>query len=129
AARAGAAVFLTVPGDVPCATAAEVRALAAAAAGPPAAAFAPSRSRRGTNGAALAPPDAMPLTFGEPSFDNHLAAARARSLVPRIVELHGLGLDVDDPDDLRALLAEGGGTESGRLVAGWDLPARLRAPA
>jgi 2-phospho-L-lactate guanylyltransferase (CobY/MobA/RfbA family) len=81
--------------------------------------FTPSRSGLGTNGVLLRPPAVMPLTFGEPSFDNHLAAARALRLAPRVVRLPGLGLDVDDPDDLSALLATGGHTESARLVAGW----------
>ena len=118
AARRGARVFLTVPGDVPCVTAAEIRELAAAAReGVPA--FAPSRSALGTNGAALTPPDAMPLTFGEPSFQNHLDAARARGLEPRVLILRGLGLDIDAPEDLAALVAEGSATESGRLLASW----------
>jgi hypothetical protein len=34
---------------------------------------------------------------------------------------------VDGPADIRALRAEGGGTESGRLVAGWALDQRLLA--
>src|SRR5438552_1722957 len=93
AARRGARVFLTVPGDVPCVSADEIRALAAAVAdGAPA--FAPSRSGFGTNGVALTPPDTMPLKFGEPSFQNHLAAARALGLEPRVTVLPGLALDV-----------------------------------
>lgn len=128
AARAGAAAFLTIPGDVPCITAAEVRTLLSALPPPPAAVFTPSRSGLGTNGVLLAPPAVMPLTFGEPSFDNHLAAARARRLAPRIVPLPGLGLDVDDPDDLAALLASGAHTESARLVAGWRVVERAAAP-
>src|SRR5256886_1563615 len=64
AARRGARVFLTVPGDVPCVTADEIRALAAAGAdGAPA--FAPSRSGFGTNGVALPPPDPRPLKLGQ----------------------------------------------------------------
>ena len=125
AARAGAAVFVTIPGDVPCVTAGEVRALAAAAADAPAV-FVPSHSGQGTNGVALAPPQVMPLRFGEPSFDNHLAAARARGLAPRTLVLPGLALDVDAPEDLRALVAAGAHTESGRLVAAWALDERLR---
>lgn len=117
----GVHVFATVPGDVPCVTPDEIRALVAAAAAAPAAVFVPSRSGLGTNGAALAPPAVMPLTFGEPSFENHLAEARRRGLAPRVLALPHLGLDVDGPDDLRALAAEGGDTESGRLVAGWGL--------
>jgi 2-phospho-L-lactate guanylyltransferase len=118
ASRRGVQVFLTVPGDVPCVTPGEIVALAGAAA-PGAPAFAPSRSGLGTNGVALAPPDAMPLTFGEPSFANHLATARRRGLVPRVLTLPGLALDVDAPEDLEALLAEGPATESGRLLASW----------
>jgi 2-phospho-L-lactate guanylyltransferase len=106
-------------------TADEIRRLAeAAAAGAPA--FVPSRSGLGTNGAALAPPDAMPLTFGEPSFDNHLAAARARGREPRVLPLPGLGLDVDAPEDLAALLAMPGATVSARLVASWRAGGRLQ---
>ena len=126
AASAGADAFLTIPGDVPCVTATEIRTLVAALTGPPAAVFAPSRSGLGTNGALLAPPAAMSLRFGEPSFDDHLAAARALGLQPRIVTLPGLGLDIDDADDLAALLVSGPATESGRLVAGWG---RLQRPS
>jgi 2-phospho-L-lactate guanylyltransferase len=118
AARRGARVFLTVPGDVPCVTAGELRGLAGAAAdGVPA--FAPSRSGLGTNGVALAPPDAMPLTFGEPSFERHLGTARVHNLSPRILTLPGLGLDIDTPEDLTALVAEPNTTETGALVAAW----------
>ena len=127
AVRAGARAFLTIPGDVPCVTAAEIRALVAAVGAAPAAVFAPSRSGLGTNGVVLAPPAAMRLRFGEPSFDNHLAAARALRLVPRVVKLCGVGLDVDAPEDLLALLTEGAGTESHALLARWRLPERLTA--
>jgi 2-phospho-L-lactate guanylyltransferase len=131
AARLGARVFVTIPGDTPCVTAEEIDLLAAAggtvaaADDAPAVVFAPSRSGLGTNGAALAPPAAMPLTFGEPSFDNHLRAARERGLAPRVLTLPGLGLDVDGPEDLALLMASGPTTESGRLLARWRIADRL----
>jgi 2-phospho-L-lactate guanylyltransferase len=125
AVRLGARVFLTIPGDVPCVTADEIRRLAdAAATGQPA--FVPSRSGLGTNGVALAPPDAMRLTFGEPSFEKHLAAARDLGLEPHVLPLPGLGLDVDAPEDLVALLAAPGTTASARLVASWRAGARVQ---
>src|SRR5947207_170667 len=65
----GVAVFATIPGDVPCVTAAEVDALVSAVPATPGAALAPSRSGLGTNGVAPAPPDALALRFGQPSFD------------------------------------------------------------
>jgi 2-phospho-L-lactate guanylyltransferase len=126
ACAAGVRVFVTVPGDVPCLTPAEVDALVSAVAtGTGGVAFAPSRSGLGTNGVALAPPDALALTFGEPSFDRHLAAARARGLVPRILTLEGLGLDIDGPADLQALVTEGATTDAGRLLSSWAVADRL----
>ena len=126
AVRAGARVFATIPGDVPCVTADEINALVTrAGAESPAAVFAPSHSGLGTNGAALCPPGAMPLTFGEPSFDNHLRVARERELVTHVLALPGLGLDVDGPADLPLLLARGPHTESGRLLARWSIAERL----
>lgn len=118
AVRRGARIFVTVPGDVPCVTADELRALAdGVREGKPI--FVPSRSGLGTNGVALAPPDAMALTFGEPSFARHLETARARGLTPRVLTLPGLGLDVDSPEDLAALLAERSATETHQLVSAW----------
>jgi 2-phospho-L-lactate guanylyltransferase len=127
ATTSGVDVFMTIPGDVPCVTAAEIDALAAAVtAGTPSAAFAPSHSGLGTNGVALAPPAVVPLRFGEPSFPDHLAAARQRGLEPWVLHLPGLGRDIDDPDDLRALLAQGPRTESARLLQSWSITERLR---
>jgi 2-phospho-L-lactate/phosphoenolpyruvate guanylyltransferase len=123
AARRGAQAFLTIPGDVPCTTAEEVRALVATAG--PGATFVPSRSGFGTNAALLSPVDVMPLKFGEPSFTNHLDAARARGLAPRVLALVGIGLDVDAPEDLRLLLSHGASTRAGRLCLARGLATRL----
>jgi len=121
----GAARFLTIPGDVPCATPAEVQAVCDALPGGPGAAFVPSLSGFGTNAALLAPPAAMPLKFGEPSFDNHLLAARQKGFSPVVLDLPGIGLDIDAPEDLDSLLRRGPGTRSADLLASWDFPARL----
>jgi 2-phospho-L-lactate guanylyltransferase len=129
ARRRGAAAFVTVPGDVPCITAADVRALVPTSRRGPAATFAPSRSGRGTNGVGLTPPAAMPLVFGEPSFANHLSIARRRGLAVRVVRSPGLELDIDGPDDIVMLLEHGAQTESGRLLASWSVGARLASRA
>ncbi len=108
----GATVLLTVPGDLPCLTADEVRRILEACGPAPAAVFVPSRSGLGTNAACLTPPDAVPLRFGEPSFADHLAAARARGIEPVVLSLSGAGLDIDRPEDLDA--APSGGTGDAR---------------
>jgi 2-phospho-L-lactate/phosphoenolpyruvate guanylyltransferase len=125
AARLGMAAFLTIPGDVPCATAEEVRTLVAVLVERPGVAFVPSLSGFGTNAALLAPPGVMPLKFGEPSFANHLDGARAHGLTPRVLPLPGIGLDIDAPEDLRLLLARGAGTRAGRLCLARGVAARL----
>jgi len=117
--------FLTIPGDVPCVTPAELAELAESPLEAPGAAFVPSLSGFGTNAALLEPPDAMALKFGEPSFDNHLIAARAAGLRPLVRRLPGLGLDIDAPEDLALLLERGPSTRSAGLLVSLDVPARL----
>lgn len=116
AIKHGAERFLTIPGDVPQATPDEITALIQAAPPGPGVVFVPSRSGFGTNGALLSPPGVMALKFGEPSFANHLTAARRRGLEPVVLSLPGLGLDVDGPEDLAALLQSERETRSTRLL-------------
>lgn len=124
AAREGARLFLTLPADVPCVTAAEVARVIRSAArlsarGNPAAVFVPSRSGRGTNAAALVPPDALRLRFGEPSLQRHLAQARGAGVRTRVLRLPGLALDVDEPGDLPVVASRGPATATARLLARW----------
>jgi 2-phospho-L-lactate guanylyltransferase len=121
----GAERFLTIPGDVPCVTAEEVAKMLHALGNERGTLFVPSLSGFGTNAALLAPPDIMPLKFGEPSFNNHLEAARQRGLFPVVLDLPGLGLDIDAPEDLALLLERGPETRSAALLHAWGLPARI----
>jgi coenzyme F420-0:L-glutamate ligase/coenzyme F420-1:gamma-L-glutamate ligase len=123
----GATVMLTVPGDLPCLTADEVRRILETCSAAPAAVFVPSRSGLGTNAACLAPPDAVPLRFGEPSFQDHLAAARARGIEPVVLTLPGAGLDIDRPEDLPALRQAGPRTRAAETLGAPPAPPR-RAP-
>ena len=125
AALAGADRFLTIPGDVPRVTAEEIAMICRSAPPAPGALFVPSRSGLGTNGALLTPPAIMPLKFGEPSFQNHLAAARARGIEPVVLPLTGLGLDIDGPEDLRALIEFGEQSRAGRLLKDLGVERRL----
>jgi 2-phospho-L-lactate/phosphoenolpyruvate guanylyltransferase len=105
----GAKAMMTIPGDVPAVTPLELETMIAASESRGSAVFVPSRSGLGTNGVLLTPPDAMPLRFGEPSFPNHLETAERFGLHVRVVELPGLGLDIDTPDDLALLLSHPAG--------------------
>jgi 2-phospho-L-lactate guanylyltransferase len=107
AAVHGAAQALTLPADAPLVTPAEVTRLidAAGSAAGARVVLAPSHDRDGTNALLAAPPGIFAPSFGPGSFARHLAAAEARRLGCRIVEAAGLGMDIDEPRDLQALLA------------------------
>jgi 2-phospho-L-lactate guanylyltransferase len=96
--------MLTVPGDIPRVTAAEIAAVIEARRPAPAVTIVPAHDERGSNAVLCAPPLVMPLRFGDDSFLPHLAAARARGIEPTIVRLPGIALDIDQPDDVHAFL-------------------------
>lgn len=104
--RRGESAMLSVPGDVPGVSPDEIASLLAARRAAPSVVFTPSRDGRGTNAALVCPPDAFELQFGEPSFAGHVARARAAGLAAEVLELEGLALDLDRPEDLDAFLRE-----------------------
>ncbi|SDB68916.1 2-phospho-L-lactate guanylyltransferase [Belnapia rosea] len=99
-AAEGAAGIITLPGDIPAVTSAEIEAVLAAHGAAPAFTIAPAHDELGSNAVALSPPLAVPLRFGEDSYFPHLAAARAVGIAPRIVPQPGIGMDIDHPADL-----------------------------
>ena len=122
----GATSTLVIPGDIPLVTAAELEAIYAAA--PPAGAvLVPSHDGRGTNAALRTPASLFPLRFGNDSFLPHRAAAAATGLPLVVLTLPGIGLDVDTPQDLAALVAAPGERRSQRLAREWNLDERLAA--
>jgi len=66
-------------------------------------AIVPDRHGTGTNGLALAPPDAIEPSFGEGSCARHVAAARQAGVPFGVEELPSLALDLDTPADVVAL--------------------------
>lgn len=94
--------MLTVPGDIPRVTSAEIAAIIAARRPAPSVTIVPAHDERGSNAVLCSPPTVMQLRFGDDSFLPHLAAARALGIEPTIVRLPGIGLDIDQPADLQA---------------------------
>jgi len=103
-AREGKGAMLTIPGDVPLITPDEIAQIVAAHNRVPDFVIVPAHDERGSNAILCAPPDAVPLKFGDDSFLPHLEAARQTGLEPKILRLPGLGLDVDNPADLDAFM-------------------------
>ena len=104
--REGRGSVLTVPGDIPFIAPEEVSRLIAAHAASPSFSIVPAHDRRGSNAILMTPPDAVPLAFGNDSFYPHLQAARDCGIEPTILPMPGIGLDIDNPEDLALLLRQ-----------------------
>jgi 2-phospho-L-lactate guanylyltransferase (CobY/MobA/RfbA family) len=75
----------------------------------------------------VSPPGLIPFSFGNDSFQPHLASARKIGIEPRIIDLPGIGLDIDTPDDLWMLIERGGETHTHAYLEKSGIAARLRA--
>jgi 2-phospho-L-lactate guanylyltransferase len=127
----GVASALVIPGDVPLVTAAELEAVLGALPAPPApgTVLVPAADGRGTNAAFRRPADLFPLRFGNDSFQPHWSAAQATGRPCSVLRLPGIGLDVDSPADLEALLRAPMRTASQHLLFSWKVGQRLAAGA
>jgi 2-phospho-L-lactate/phosphoenolpyruvate guanylyltransferase len=76
----------------------------------------PAADGRGTNAAFRRPADLFPLRFGNDSFKPHHAAAQATGEPCVVLNLPGIAVDVDNPDDLQALISSPGQSRA-QLVA------------
>ena len=101
----GRGALLTMPGDIPRVTAAEVDAVVSSCLTAPSFAIVPAHDELGSNAVLCAPPFSVPLRFGDDSYFPHLVAARRQGVEPVIVRLPGIGLDIDHPADVRAFMA------------------------
>jgi 2-phospho-L-lactate guanylyltransferase len=102
--REGQAGMMTLPGDIPRLSSAEIAATLAAHRPAPSFTIVPAHDDLGSNTIVCSPPDAVPLRFGEDSFCPHLDAARARGIEPLVVRQPGIGMDIDNPVDLVTFL-------------------------
>ena len=79
----------------------------------------PAGDGRGTNAAFRRPADLFPLRFGNDSFRPHRAAAQATGKACVILNLPGIAVDVDNPEDLQRLVSLPGETRAQRLARGF----------
>jgi len=124
----GVAGVATFPGDIPLADPVEIETVLHRHRDttPPAMTIVPAHDRRGSNCIALSPPTLIQFRFGNDSFTPHLAAARAQKIEPTILDLPGLALDIDTPEDLRLLLARPGDTRTHAYLEDSGIANRLR---
>lgn len=127
----GVGGILTLPGDIPATTAAEIDAVLAAHGPAPAFSIVPAHDEQGSNTVVVSPPLAVKLRFGENSYFPHLDAARAAGIAPNVVKLPGIAMDIDHPADLAMFLALplSVGTRTRGVLEGMGVLRRLGAVA
>ncbi len=76
----------------------------------------PAGDGRGTNAAFRRPANLFPLSFGNESFKPHHAAAKATGKPCVVMNLPGIAVDVDNPEDLQQLLSLPGETRAQNLA-------------
>lgn len=103
-AREGRGGMMTVPADIPAATADELDAVLAAHQPGPSFTISPAHDDLGSNAVICSPPDSVPLRFGDNSYFPHLDAARRAGIEPTILRQPGIAMDIDHPVDLAAFL-------------------------
>ena len=125
-AAEGAQGVITMPGDIPLVTAAEIETVLSAHDEREGFTIVPAHDRQGSNAVACSPPERVALRFGSNSFYPHLEAARLAGLTPNVVELAGIATDVDTPDDVDRLLKRDPdrGSRAARLIDSFGWPER-----
>ena len=109
---------VVIPGDIPLITSDELHRVldAAPVAG---AVFVPAYDRRGSNCILRRPASLIPLRFGSDSFLPHCEGMRRTGRELVILEMPGIGLDIDNPHELDLLVQRDGDTNAQRLLRSW----------
>ncbi len=113
--------------DLPALTIPEIDKLLTSHGEPPAVTLAPSRDGTGTNAVVCTPPDIIGLSFGAGSLSSHLLSAKHQAIQPNIVNLPGLGLDLDQPGDLLDFIKRGMNSHSARYLRQQGIEKRCSA--
>jgi 2-phospho-L-lactate/phosphoenolpyruvate guanylyltransferase len=115
----GAESTLVIPADIPLIRSWELEEIMKHAP-PEGTVLVPAADGRGTNAVFRRPAALFPLRFGNDSFKPHYAAARAVNKPCVVLNLPGIAVDIDAPDDLQCLTSLPGETGAQRLVRQWD---------
>ncbi len=111
---------IVVPADIPLITGDELRRVLDAAP-EEGAVFVPAYDRRGSNCILRRPASIIPLRFGNDSFLPHCEAMKQTGKALVILEMPGIGLDIDNPHELALLGQREGETHAQRLLRSWGL--------
>src|SRR5664279_6333032 len=111
---------IVVPGDIPLITSDELQRVLDAAP-EEGVVFVPAYDRRGSNCILRRPASIIPLRFGNDSFLPHCEAMKETGKPLIILEMPGIGLDIDNPHELELLAQREGDTHAQRLLRSWGI--------
>lgn len=116
----GCETTVVVPGDIPLIISTELHRVLDAA---PleGAVFVPAYDRRGSNCILRRPASIIPLRFGNDSFLPHCEAMKETGKPLVILEMPGIGLDIDNLHELQLLAQREGDTHAQRLLRSWGI--------
>jgi 2-phospho-L-lactate guanylyltransferase len=87
----------------------------------------PAYDRRGSNCILRRPASIIPLRFGNDSFLPHCEAMQKTGKELVILEMPGIGLDIDNPHELALLAGHAGATGAQQLLRSWGFGANREA--
>ncbi len=123
----GVGGILIVPADIPGATSNEFSHILANHGPSPGLTIVPAEKDHGTNCLVCTPHDVIRFCFGSHSSLHHLEAAAKKGIEARIMNLRGIGLDIDQVEDLITFWGDKALTHTGRYLAKSGVMARLLA--
>ncbi len=114
---------IVVPADIPLIATDELHRVLDAAPNE-GAVFVPAYDRRGSNCILRRPASLIPLRFGNDSFLPHCEAMKKTGKELIILEMAGIGLDIDNPHELDLLVQREGQTRAQLLLRSWGFGQR-----
>ncbi len=121
----GVQAMLVLPADVPLVTTGDIQAVLEEDPVVPGVVLVPSRDGTGSNAVLRRPPGVIGSHFGGDSFRLHRQEAQARGVQCRVLHLPRVALDVDTPEDLAQLVAQGQGSRAYRTLEQMGVVSRL----
>ena len=121
--RQGYDTTVVVPGDIPLIASDELNQVLDAAP-VEGAVFVPAYDRRGSNCILRRPASLIALHFGNDSFLPHCEAMKKTGKPLVVLEMAGIGLDIDNPHELELLVHREGNTHAQRLLRSWNIASR-----
>ena len=121
--RRGYDTTIVIPADIPLITSHELHRVLDAAPHE-GALIVPAYDRLGSNCILRRPAAILPLRFGNDSFVPHCETMRRIGKELVLLELPGIGLDVDNPHELNLLVEHDGETNAQRLLRSWGFGQR-----